>query len=304
MGADAGTPLVRLLLQASGDVRVSEADRVFARDALAGLGDLAVPLLAPLLTHAHPQVRADAAWALSRRPTMKARDSLLAGTRNPDQMVRLYCTAGLTVLKDATLAPAFLELTRDPFSEVRIRAVEGLSGIYDPQFRSRLASVAWRDPSATARDTAATALMSAPDRLAQRLGRRYRPFDTAPVLRDATTLVYLAAFSLTAALLGLIGAASLFSPTPDLSYLRVAAGGLASALVGAIWGGRLLSLSMGVEIALLVGALPCTAAVGWAVLRGRDGPVPARRRAWLGLIGASYVGFALGWLWLWGVFGV
>jgi hypothetical protein len=175
---------------------------------------------------------------------------------------------------------------------------------YEPRLRLRLAAIVCCDPEPVLRENLAMQLMRTNDPLARRLGRRYRPMDPKSMSPGQLLLAHAIAFSLTAVVLAAIGALALFSPDPDVSRGRVVAGSLLSALVGAMWGGVLVGVSRSVEIAFVAGALPWIAAAGWGMLRFRDGSIARRRYAWMIVIAACYVGFASGWLWLWGVFGI
>jgi hypothetical protein len=62
----------------------------------------------------------------------------------------------------------------------------------------------------------------------------------------------------------------------------------------------LMRMTRPTEIVFLAGLLPVVAGAGWVLLLGRDGPSVQRRRAWLVLVAACYVGFVLGFLKLWG----
>jgi hypothetical protein len=177
----AAAPLALLLADAE-----SSEHRFFARLALAKLGADAVPVLAPLLSHRDSAVRADAAWSLASSPTPRARDALLQGTRSPDSTVRAHTTGGLCRLRDSTLAPVLVDLTRDASPYVRETAVTCLAGVYQPAFRRRLGWLACCDADLLVRYGAAEALTrQTTDPVAQRIGGRYRPLDLSPATESA-----------------------------------------------------------------------------------------------------------------------
>ena len=210
----------------------------------------------------------------------------------------MYSTGGLARLRNRALSPRFLELSHDDFDMVRDSAAWGLTAIYEPRFRHRLATLACCDSSFLVREAVARRLMTTPDPIAQRLGHRYLPYKF--VYTEAIQLTYLFEFSITATIVWLIGCASLYDATPDLGYLRLAVGGSAAVAVGVTWGGYLVRVTRPAEIVFLAALLPVVAASGWVLLLGRDGPSVQRRRAWLALVAACYLGFVLGFLKLWG----
>jgi HEAT repeat protein len=299
MGPPATPALVALLQGPPVKVR-----RVFAESALARLGSSAAPALAPLLIHPDGEIRQQAARALAQRPTPEAREALLSGLRSTDPDVRGFCAGGLVRLGDWQDAETFLGLLRDPSEYVRTVAAAGLARTYRPDHRLPLGRLACCDDSSLVRNAAARALVDAPDPLAKRLGARYEPVRRSPVATPALVLRYLLGFLLTAAVLGMIGFATVSRGTEWVGSARAAVGTFAAGVVGLVWGGSMPHVVRAVELWFVCGLLPFVGILGVVAVRARAHQRAARTRMWIGVTAACYAGFGLGWVWLWGFLGV
>jgi hypothetical protein len=295
MGRPAVAPLADIVRQAS-----DEGYRRFALMALGELGDVAVETLTPLLTDPREDVRHHAAQALSRKPTGAARAALLDGTHSDDPTVRYYCSLGLAALRDRSLAPRLVELLDDRAS--CLNAAAGLAGIDATAYRVRLGRMACCDASGSVRETVVRILQGSADPVARRIGRRYEKPYVRPDLELAITLRNITKFGLTAGVLAILGCLTLL---PGAAGVRVRAvpACVAAFVVGLVWGRVLPEVWLIVELEFLVLVLPLTATCGWMLVRAADGAGSPRTRSWLAIVGACYAGFAIGWVWLWGLLG-
>ncbi len=143
------------------------------------------------------------------------------------------------------------------------------------------------------------------DPVAVRIGKRYKPLALSPARQGMIQLGFALGFALTGAVLfGL----ALWLPR----VMRRAEGcrrvytAIAVTLAGAMgfhWGRVVDSIWGTVENLLLFGFVPVVAVLGYAFIVVCDGERRARR-PWEVTLAGFYVGYGVGWLALWGYFGI
>jgi HEAT repeat protein len=141
-----------------------KSERVRAA-ALAGLGQLQEPSLAPLIAtyltkDKSPFVRKAAAYALGQLATNVATPALVAGLRDKDMEVRGAAAVALANMPDATaIAPLILALTdKSAFVRAHAAAALGVNGRAAAQTVPNLIKILKTDEDNEARRQAATAL--------------------------------------------------------------------------------------------------------------------------------------------------
>lgn len=298
MGASAIPQLVTMLQGRNLD------EQTFAMWTLPKMGDPVVEPMSGLLMATNLDVRREAARILSEIASPHARPALLLGSRNVDATVRYYCTLGVNRLADRTLSDRLLELLRDDDGSTRAAAAGGLQRIYEPRFRLPLARVACCDSVVLTRDTAASALSALADPKARRLGYRYKAFSISPANEVAIALAYLLFYGVTGAVLLVLGAVATWGASAGSATRRVVAACAATGLAGAAWGGYLQHVVWAAELCLLLIVVPLVAVSGLAVRALLRRFAAGSAWNWGAVIGAFYLGYAVGWLWLWGYLGV
>ncbi len=265
-------------------------------------GRRATPLLVPLLDSPRKEVRDTAAALLANFPDPRAYDALVAALKSEDSAVRTYSARGLGYLGDQRAADALLAMVDDP-TFAREAAIAALGRIYEPRFRIILGSAARGDKEVSVRNVAAGWLIRSNDPLAMRLGRRYEPIAMSParevgILRRYFLMLAVSFVALSVVAFVGVGLGSRLPGGQRWAAVLLAACVLAG--FGFAWGGLLPQVTAGVERAILFMVAPAAAAVVYlaALLVRFD----LRSLGCLVGFGSFYLGYGVGWLWLWGYF--
>jgi hypothetical protein len=266
-------------------------------------GRRATPLLIPLLDHPTKDVRERAAALLANHPDPQAYEALLGALNSKDGVVQMYAAQGLGYLKNPAATERLIGLLNEDNLAMRSAVIGALGSVYTPQLRKTLAHVARHDPAVMVRDVAAHWLLQSNDPLAARLGRRYKPIALSPARQRGIQMLYAGMLAMTFVATVAVALGSVLASRKAGSP-RLAIAGLAACCLGVggvLWGGVVPNVTMAVEYVLLLVIVPLgtAAAYGLAVLLRQE----TFRGAFMGFIGSFYLGYALGWLWLWGCLG-
>lgn len=262
------------------------------------------PLLIPLLRSPRAEVRREAATLLQYYPDPRAADALLEVLQSENRDLKDSAMMALASLKDRRASDTILSLTYDGESAMREYAAIALGALYEPRFRSRLASMARNEGETRVRDVAATALLRTNDPIAKRLGARYQPFNIDPVAQRAVFLTYAILCAGTGVLLALAcGLASwLVAKSQKGAWPMTSLVGVVTTIGGFVWGRVITHMTGAVEDLVLLGVVPGVVLFGALIsLSRRPSAGPSFRRVWfVGGAGSFYLGYFVGWLWLWG----
>lgn len=188
------------------------------------------------------------------------------------------------------------------------RVCRGFERLYEPRFRSVLAKVERSDREVGVRERAATALISTKDPIAVRLGWRYRPMSIDPAAEFQVFLAYaiLLAGTFAIVLLVAVGCVWLGSRLSGVGrFLAIATQVMLRAAAGFAWGGLLKRLTESVELAIPMAVIPLAAVATLGITFAMRLGSTIQRLAWTALgFSGFYCAYAVGWLWLWGHFGL
>lgn len=160
-------------------------------EATLGLARAALPGFLRLAEHPSPEVRADAAAFLARRPEPEARRALVAAVHDSDPDVQRSALSGLSSADAALAAPEVLSLLeRDTAWPVRLRAVETLGALGGVQGKAAadvaraLVRVAQNDAFALVREAALRSLSQVAPAAARPVLARSTTADPEPRVRQ------------------------------------------------------------------------------------------------------------------------
>ena len=271
--------------------------RSFAVGVLSLLGPRAVDDLNRLLKHPDQKTRISASRILAKWAEPRSADGLLEALESDDSSLRATAAMGLGAMRHRAAVDALLRHLHDADAQVREAVVGALGQMYEPRFRKPFVHLVRFDPSVAVRDTTANFLIGwTGDRVAQRLGWRYKPVSRTPqvgwVLPTTRTVLLSFTGFLMFLVLWVCGRNEAVPPW-RLGAGRgawVAAGVLAG--FGFLWGGLMPRQTVTTERLILGVCAPTIAAIAWLV-----GPQLAVFRAYLAGLVAAVLATILSSLW-------
>jgi HEAT repeat protein len=274
--------------------------------ALQEKGQKATALLLPLVDVPDADVRRNAVKLLARSPDRQASGALVKAMRDADPLTRMYAATGLGAIGDPAVIESLTEALDDPLAGTREAAIVGLWRMDAPRFGRKFGMIARSDPDVSVRNAAASSLLVSKDPIARRLGRRYEPILVDPA-RDRSismrryTLILLTSFGLISFMT--VTGTFLASRRSGRDRTRTAIGwSCALRAVGFFCGGILPHVTKLLELVMLLNVAP--PAIGTAYAAAFVMGLDARKLVGLASAAAFYLGYGLGWMWLWGYLGL
>lgn len=243
----------------------------FAMLALRKLGPAGLRELVQLSRNPDEDVRQQATRELALSGDPLAGPTLVEGLGNGDPVVRRYAVIGLQRLplqEEPYVKKRILNCLWDIDAPVREAALVASGGVYSPELRRRLVSMAISDPDEAVRKRAADVLAGqAGDPVAVRLGRRYAGGGEPGGVLDSPMLL---TESLSYVFTGVLIYAIVWA-TGRPGWEKVTAGAkrgtwaavLGLALVGLFWGGLARGVSTREEFLFVVACFPVALMVCW-----------------------------------------
>ncbi len=246
--------------------------RSFAIGVLREMGPAGLPHLVRLLEHPDHEVRASAATLLGSVADPRATDALLAALQGEDPTVWGAAADGLGSLGDRRAMERLLHLTEAANVGTRESVVVALGRMYERRLLGVLVQVARHDVAVSVRAAATSALITrSHDRVAIRLGRRYKPPDTDPMSQGTIQLASVMRLLLTGlALYGLLWAGVKFSSGAGWRGVprSVWWGAAGVAAVGFVWSRVVVGINGLDEWLVLLVAAPAALFLAWFAVSG------------------------------------